>query len=115
MKLFHRRRGVTPATLPPINLPPQPPTEPTAIEYTVTYDRVGEWGRGEHPAPAPLTVRATTGAEIAAAIHRDVRSYLPSGASVRVIVDLGIMAGQLRVGALGVGTFGLRMHAGGAR
>jgi len=114
MRLFHRR-GVTPTTLPPINPRPQPPAAPPEITYTVTYDRVGEWGRNGHPVPAPLTVHATTGAQIAAAIHRDVRSYLPAGAAVRVIVDLGIMAGQLKVGALGVGTFGLRMHSGGAR
>ena len=112
MRLFHRRR-VTPADLPPVpvaTLPAQP-----SFAYTVTYDRVGEWGRGSLPAPAPLTIGATTAEEIAAAIRTDVRSYLPADAAVFVIVDLGIMCGQLRADGRPAGTFGLSMRTGGAR
>lgn len=113
MRLFHRRR-VVPADLRPVTAPASIPAAPAPSHaYTVTYDRVGDWGRGTLPAPAPLTVGAVTSAEIAAAIRMDVTSYLPAGASVFVIVDLGLLAGQLRANGQAAGTFSLHMHPGG--
>lgn len=123
MRLFHRRR-VTPAVLPPrspavaittlaANVKPTLPTRPVGPRYLITYDRVGEWGRRGTVAPAPLTVRAINRDQLADAIRRDVRSYLPPGTQVTVIVDLALMAGQLRAGAHTAGTFGLQILPGG--
>jgi hypothetical protein len=103
------------ATPRPPAVPPAPAPAPAGVTYTVTYDRVGQWGRLDGcPAPAPLIVTAATSGEIADAIARDVVSYLPAQAEVLVTVDLGAMVGLLRLAGRTVGTFDLRMH-GGAR
>jgi hypothetical protein len=119
MRLFQRHQ-VTPADMRPVTAPASPANifatpAPAALisRYLVLYDRVGEWGTGATLAPPMLSVCGTTRTEIEDAILRDVRSYLPPGADIRVIVVLGIMAGQIRVGGLGAGTFSLRMTGGG--
>lgn len=122
---FLRRRAVHPlavaSSIPPVVVPrPVPAAAPTVVpetyHYEVRYDRVGEWGRGATMPPAPLDVVASTRQEIEDRIGRDVVSYLPAGSSVRVIADLGLMAGQIRCGSLNAGTFSLRMiPRGGAR
>lgn len=131
MKLsFLHRRHTT--SLPPLavlngprNTTPRPATQsgpaapvaaaPVGIRYEVEYDRVGEHGRGVTLPPPRLTVRAATRAEIEAAIVADVAVYLPAGAQARVIADLSVMAGQIRIGDRPAGTFSLRMLTGGAR
>jgi hypothetical protein len=142
-RFLHPWRRPVPADLPPVVVPgtvraglladvedpiatpkpapaPEPEPAPAATlgpTYTITYDRVGQWGRVDGcPAPAPLTITAATRSQIEDAIGRDVVSYLPARAEVRVTVDLRLMAGMLRIGDRGVGTFDLRMHGeGGSR
>lgn len=129
MRLFHRTRR---ASVPPLTVLRGPrntapiPTAPAAlavpvvaaqpaIRYEVRYDRVGQHGRGLTTPPPKLTVQATTRDGIAAGIKANIASYLPPGAPVQVIVDMALMAGQIRIGDRPAGTFSLRMLTGGAR
>lgn len=126
MRLHLRRRGMTPAALPPrspaVAIPTQPmPTVPVRVSlpapalicrYTVLYDRVGEWGTGGTLAPPMLSVCGTTRQEIEDAVRRDIASYLPPLSEPLVIADMAIMAGQIRISGRPAGTFSLRMVGG---
>lgn len=126
MRLFRLRRGVTPTDLPPVltaTVPDSPASlffvtaasVPLITRYVVLYDRVGDWGRGATMPPPMLSVCGSTRGQIEDAIRRDVASYLPPLADIRVIADLNLKAGQIRVSDAPAGTFSIRMVDGGAR
>ena len=89
----------------------------TQTLYKVTYERVGRrGGRDGSPAPAPLTVWATSADSLAGHIAKDVGRYVLSGGA-EVVVDLESMSGRILAGFRNAGTFRLEalVNDGGAR
>jgi hypothetical protein len=93
---------------------PTPPLEemaqaPGATQtlYKVVYGRIGRrGGRDGSPAPAPLTVWATSADSLAEHIAKDTRRYLLSR-ETEVIVDLEKMTGFIVAGFNNAGSFAI--------